>query len=112
MVEQYSEQLDHVFRALADSTRRAMLRRLSEGELSVGELAAPCEMSLAAASKHIRILENAGLVNRTIHGRTHLCTLSPAAMAEAHAWLACYERFWTDRLDALESILAQGDDNE
>ncbi|CAN5707944.1 metalloregulator ArsR/SmtB family transcription factor [soil metagenome] len=99
------ERLDAVFHALADPTRRAMLRSLADEEKSVGELAAPFEMSLAAASKHIKALEKAGLVGRTVRGRTHLCRLEPAPMAGAHDWLAFYQRFWTSRLDVLEGLL-------
>ncbi|MEI2651881.1 MAG: helix-turn-helix domain-containing protein [Microthrixaceae bacterium] len=82
-----------------------MLRELAAGERSVGELAAPFEMSLAAASKHVKALEAAGLVRREIRGRTHLCRLDPGPLSDAHAWLGFYERFWTTRLDALERLL-------
>jgi DNA-binding transcriptional ArsR family regulator len=109
MVELMPERLDAVFHALADPTRRAMLRRLADEEVSVGDLAAPFQMSLAAASKHIKALEKAGLVGRTVRGRTHLCRLEPAAMAGAHDWLGFYERFWTSRLDVLEGLLRQPD---
>ncbi|HEX7048500.1 MAG TPA: metalloregulator ArsR/SmtB family transcription factor [Gammaproteobacteria bacterium] len=105
MVENNPEQLDNIFRALADATRRAMLRELSVREHSVGELAAPHRMSLAAASKHVKALEKAGLVERKIAGRTHRVRLAPARLAEAHEWLRYYERFWTERLDALERAL-------
>lgn len=99
--------LDAVFHALGDPTRRAILRELSRGERSVGELAAPFDMSLAAASKHIRALESAGLIRRDIRGRTHLCRLEPGPLADAHHWLAHYERFWTARLDILERLLRE-----
>lgn len=97
--------LDSIFHALADPTRRAMLRQLSEDEHSVTQLAAPFSMSLAAASKHIQTLERAGLVQRTIVGRTHLCRLNAEALAEADGWLSFYRKFWGDRLDALENAL-------
>ena len=100
MVEQQAH-LDAVFHALADPTRRAMLGQLAERELTIGELATPFSMSFAGASKHVRVLENAGLVTRTIQGRTHLCRLQAARLAEADAWLRKYERFWSDKLDAL-----------
>ena len=103
------ERLDAVFHALADPTRRAMLRRLADEEVSVGDLAAPFEMSLAAASKHIKALERAGLVGRTVRGRTHLCHLEPGPLASAHQWLNYYERYWTDRLDRLEQLLREED---
>ncbi len=86
-----------------------MLRDLSSGERSIGQLAEPFAMSLAAASKHVKALESAGLIRREIRGRTHLCRLDPAPLAEAHAWLAHYERFWTGRLDALERLLREED---
>lgn len=109
MVEQEPARLDAVFHALSDATRRAMLRRLADGERSVGELAAPFAMSLAGASKHVKVLETAGLVHRQVRGRTHLCRLDPARLAEAQAWLRHYERFWTGRLDALDALLRAED---
>ncbi len=105
MVQHHSEQLDAVFQALSDPTRREMLRCLTSGERSIGELAAPFRMSFAGASKHVRVLERAGLVHRTVHGRTHRCRLAPAPLAGAFDWLRNYERFWSDRLDALEQEL-------
>lgn len=110
MVDDEVAQLDAVFHALSDSTRRAMLRTLSAGERSVGELAAPFSMSLAGASKHVKVLEGAGLVRREIRGRTHLCRLDAARLAEAQAWLRYYERFWTGRLDALDALLRAEDE--
>jgi len=104
MIE-YPSPLDGVFHALSDPTRRAMLGALATGERSVGELAAPFQISLAAASKHIRTLERAGLVKRTVQGRTHRCALEAAPLAEADGWLRDYAKFWTGRLDALEALL-------
>lgn len=109
MVEREPEQLDAVFRALADPTRRAMLRTLAGGQRSIGELAAPFKMSFAGASKHVKALEAAGLVHRTVRGRTHVCRLDPAPLAAADDWLRFYESFWADRLDALARILDQAD---
>src|SRR6267142_5529565 len=109
MVE-YSTHLDAVFHALADPTRRAMLGHLAMRELTVGELATPFRMSFAGASKHVRVLENAGLVTRAISGRTHLCRLEAARLAEADAWLRRYERFWSEKLDTLESLLRAEDE--
>ena len=103
MVEQ--PKLDAVFHALADPTRRAMLQRLAGAPFSVGELAAPYRMSLAAASKHIKALERAGLVRREVKGRTHLCRLEPTGLEGAHDWLSFYLRFWTAQFDALETQL-------
>jgi DNA-binding transcriptional ArsR family regulator len=108
MVE-YSRHLDAVFQALSDPTRRAMLGQLAERELTIGELATPFKMSFAGASKHVRVLEDAGLVSRTIRGRTHLCRLEAARLAEADAWLRRYERFWSTKLDQLEALLRAED---
>lgn len=99
--------MDDVFQALAHEARRDMLRRLAGHELTVGELAEPFDMSLAAASKHIQVLEHAGLVQRTVMGRKHLCRLNPGPLASAVDWLRFYERFWTDRLDALDALLSE-----
>jgi DNA-binding transcriptional ArsR family regulator len=96
--------LDSVFHALAHDARRDMLRRLAEGELTVGELAAPLAMSLPAASKHLRVLEGAGLVRRTVMGRRHVCRLDPGPLAGADEWLRFYERYWNEQLDALGRI--------
>jgi DNA-binding transcriptional ArsR family regulator len=109
MVEQ-SPHLDAIFHALADPTRRAMLGHLVGRERTIGELATPFRMSFAGASKHVRVLENAGLVTRTIRGRTHVCRLEAARLAEADAWLRRYERFWGENLDALESLLRAEDE--
>jgi DNA-binding transcriptional ArsR family regulator len=109
MVELEVGQLDTVFHALGDTTRRRMLRELALGERTVGELAEPFAMSLAAASKHIKSLENAGLIRREVRGRTHLCRLDPGPLASAHQWLSFYERFWADRLDVLERLLRKED---
>ncbi|WP_202839009.1 ArsR/SmtB family transcription factor [Luteimonas saliphila] len=89
-MDEYPSPLDGVFHALSDPTRRAMLAALLGGERSVGALAAPFEISLAAASKHIRALERAGLLERTVRGRTHLCALRAAPLAQAVAWLDSY----------------------
>ena len=83
----HSQQMDAVFQALAHEARRDMLRRLAGHELSVGELAAPLAMSLPAASRHINVLEHAGLVHRTVQGRRHLCRLTPGPLASAVDWL-------------------------
>lgn len=97
--------MDAVFHALSHGARRDMLGRLAAGERSVGELALPFAMSLAAVSKHIKVLEGAGLVKRTVRGRRHVCRLAPQPLAEASEWLAFYERFWSERLDGLEAML-------
>jgi DNA-binding transcriptional ArsR family regulator len=107
MVERNEPRLDSVFHALGDATRRQMLRALAREEQSVGELAAPFAMSLAAASKHVKSLENAGLVRREVRGRTHVLRLDPGPLASAHRWLDFYARFWSGRLDVLERLLAE-----
>lgn len=109
MVEYTAPDLNAVFHALGDATRRRMLRDLAGGARSVGQLAEPFAMSLAAASKHIKALEQAGLIRREVRGRTHLCRLDPRPLAGAHDWLGFYERFWTDRLDVLERLLRAED---
>jgi DNA-binding transcriptional ArsR family regulator len=112
MVELSGRQLDTVFHALGDATRRRMLRELSRGKRTVSELAEPFAMSLAAASKHIKALENAGLIRREVHGRTHICRLEPGPLASAHEWLGFYERYWTVRLDVLERLLLEDDERK
>ncbi|WP_296600618.1 helix-turn-helix transcriptional regulator [Phenylobacterium sp.] len=97
--------LDAVFHALGDATRRGMLADLALGQRTVGELAAPFDMSLAAASKHIKALEKAGLVRRTVRGRTHICALDAQPLHDAHDWIAAYAQFWSARLDVLEGLL-------
>ena len=109
MVELQPPQLDSVFHALGDATRRQMLRDLADGERTVGQLAQPFSISLAAASKHIKALENAGLIRREVRGRTHLCHLEPGPLASAHEWLNYYEGYWTGRLDRLEQLLREED---
>lgn len=109
MVEHNEHQLDVLFQALADSTRRGMLASLAEEAQTVSSLAEPYDMSLAAASKHIKKLEAAGLVERDIVGRVHHCRLSPDKLKQASVWLKTYERFWNNRLDALEEALRAED---
>src|SRR5260221_14144400 len=109
MVELETPQLNSIFHALGDATRRSMLRELAAGERTVSQLAEPFSISLAAASKHIKALENAGLIRREVRGRTHLCRLDPGPLASAHEWLSFYERFWSSRLDMLEQLLRAED---
>lgn len=97
--------MDAVFHALSDPTRRAILVELGGGERTIGALAEPLPMSLAGASKHIGVLERAGLVRRRVQGRTHLCSLQPEGVQAVRDWLDFYERFWSERLDALERAL-------
>lgn len=107
MVEQTSDDLDRVFGALSDPTRRTMLRRLADGTCTVSELAEPFAMSFAAAAKHVKVLEQAGLLCRTIEGRSHRCRIEPGPLANADRWLAYYEHFWSLRLDDLERALTR-----
>jgi DNA-binding transcriptional ArsR family regulator len=109
MVELHTPRLDSIFHALGDATRRRMLRELARRERTVSQLAEPFAMSLAAASKHIKALENAGLIRREVRGRTHMCHLDPGPLASAYRWLSFYECFWTHRLDLLERLLRQED---
>jgi DNA-binding transcriptional ArsR family regulator len=101
MVEHAVADMDAVFHALANGARRDMLGRLATRELTVTELAQPLTMSLAAASKHIKVLEGAGLIERTVDGRRHVCRLDPQPLHSAAEWLQFYERHWAQRLDAL-----------
>jgi len=109
MVELQTAQLDSVFHALGDATRRQMLQQLAGGERTVGELAKPFAMSFAGASKHVKVLEDAGLIRREVRGRTHICRLEPGPLASADKWLRYYERFWTGSLDTLERLLREDD---
>lgn len=99
--------LDRTLLALADPTRRAILRRLTVGEARVTELARPFPMSLNAVSKHIRVLEQAELVRRRRVGREHILTFNPAPLRDATAWIAAQEAAWSQRLDALDVLLAE-----
>lgn len=99
--------LSSKFAALADPTRRAILSRLVRGETSVTELAAPFAMSLPAVSKHLKVLEHAGLVTRGRAAQWRPCKIEPAALREVDDWLEEYRRFWDARLDRLENYLAE-----
>ena len=102
-------QLDNTLIALADPTRRAILERLTQGAAKVTEVAAPFPISLNAISKHIRILERAGLVQRRISGRDHMLSLNQQPLDETAAWIEQTRAFWTSRLDALEALLKAED---
>lgn len=106
MVE-YEDRLGSVFFALSNDTRRKMVRMLAKRPYRITELAPKFDISLAAVSKHMQTLERAGLVDREIKGREHFCTLKPAALSRAYAWLGGYERYWNARLDALERVLSE-----
>ncbi|AGL18512.1 helix-turn-helix transcriptional regulator [Actinoplanes sp. N902-109] len=101
------EQLDAVFTALSDRTRRDIVARLSVAEATVKELAAPYEMSMQAVSQHLRVLERSGLISRGRHRQTRPCRLEPAALETALTWLEESRRTWSQRMDRLETRLAQ-----
>ena len=105
------ERLDQVFHALANRTRRALLNRLAEGPVMVTELANPFAMSLPSVSKHLKVLERAGLVTRAVDGRIHRCTLAAEALQDVEVWLEHYRGFWRDTLDALSLHVEGGDDD-
>jgi len=107
MVKYSDAMLDHVFAALADRTRRGVLESLSGRSLAVSELAAPHEMSLPGFMKHLRVLEDVGLIARSKEGRVVSCELSAAPMKTAAAWMSRYEKFWTEKLDSLARYLYQ-----
>ena len=115
MVKYQTDTLSTTFQALADPTRRAILARLSTGEASVGELAEPFAMSLPAVSKHLTVLEGAGLILRERQGRVRRCQVQAAPLRAASEWIDAYRRFWDDRFDALARYLddqgAADDDN-
>jgi DNA-binding transcriptional ArsR family regulator len=104
--------LDSTFAALSDATRRGILARLAGGEASVTELAKPYDMSLPAVSKHLRVLESAGLVARSKDGRVHRCRLEAAPMKSAADWIAHYRQFWEAQLDSLQRYLENSTEKE
>jgi DNA-binding transcriptional ArsR family regulator len=103
------DQLSHTFAALADPTRRAILARLALGETSVTELAKPFEMSMPAVSKHLKVLERAGLIARGREAQWRPCRLEARPLKEASSWIEEYRRFWAPHLDALERYLDRMD---
>ena len=112
MVKYQTDPLSGVFSALADPTRRAILARLTLGDSSVGELAEPFEMSLPAVSKHLKVLETAGLIEREVEGRVHRCQLNAAAMKDAADWIEHCRRFWEAQFDALSRYLEKTQDRK
>ena len=100
--------MDQLLGAVADSTRRAILARLVAGDARVTEVASEFPISLNSVSKHVRMLERAGLVRRTIRGRDHVLSLDAAPLADAAAWIANYQRFWEQRLEALDQLMTKG----
>ena len=105
MVNYSARRLDATFSSLADPTRRAIVQRLARGTATVKELAAPFQVSLPAISKHLRILEQAGLLKRQKQGRVHHCRLDTDRLAEAGKWIEHYKAFWEQRFDALDTYL-------
>jgi len=106
MVERYRDQLSRVLAAVADPTRRAIMQTLARGPATIGEIAKPFPVSFNAVSKHMMVLERAGLIQREVRGRQRVCRLRPRALRPANAWLEQYRHFWETRLDALEQYLA------
>jgi DNA-binding transcriptional ArsR family regulator len=105
------ERLDVTFSALADPTRRGMLASLALGEKSIGELAEPFAMSFAGASKHVKVLEDAGLIARRKVGRTHFISIDAKPLEEAERWMRQWERFWNIRLDRLQALVEAEKEN-
>ncbi|MEE9186566.1 MAG: metalloregulator ArsR/SmtB family transcription factor [Bacteroidota bacterium] len=112
MVNNTSSSLDTTFSALADPTRRAILARLARGETSVTKLARPFDMSLPAVSKHLGVLEHAGLIRREKKGRIHRCRFIAGPMKDAALWIERYRRFWEGRLEALAEYLEKSNKKE
>lgn len=107
MVEYPQEGLNRVFSAVADPTRRAILQALAKKPATITEIAKPFRVSLNAVSKHVMVLERAGLVRREVQGREHVCSLEARPLQDATAWLDYYRQFWEVRLDALERYVAR-----
>jgi DNA-binding transcriptional ArsR family regulator len=107
MVNQRSQQLDSTFAALADPTRRAILARLTQGEASVKELAEPFEISAPAITKHLKVLERAGLIVRSRNAQQRPCKLDPTPLKDIAAWIAVYRQFWSESFDRLDDYLVE-----
>lgn len=107
MVSNRAPRLDRVFQALAHPARRAMLRQLATGERNLSELAAPLRMTFPAASKHVRVLERARLLDRRVAGRQHLCRLRPAPLRAATEWTDQFRQLWEERFQALDMLLEE-----
>ena len=108
----HTRRLDDVFGALSDPTRRRIVERLTRGEMTAGALAAGFPLSLPAVSKHLKVLERSGLLQRTIVGREHRCRLDPRAMRTAAGWLEAQERFWNARFDKMDELLSHAPNEE
>jgi DNA-binding transcriptional ArsR family regulator len=107
MVKSKNQELDHIFHALSDPTRRSILHDLGKREKTVGEIARPYRMSLAAISKHLKVLEMARLIARRKEGSHHFVSLNPETLKTAEEWLSYYEQFWNDRLAALRNLMEE-----
>ncbi len=107
MVNYDEQQLNQIFSALSDPTRRAMLLRLTDEAMSVADLSKPFNITKSAITKHLKVLENSGLLSRNIEGRVHRCRLEPKPLAVISEWVSFYERFWNNKLDALDAYLAE-----
>ncbi len=107
-----NREVDAVFAALADPSRRAILERLAAGEATVGAVAAPLDMALPSVSKHVKVLERAGLVVRRVRGREHWLRLAPHGFASAADWMTHYAQFWSDSADRLAEVVADLSSNE
>ena len=103
----HSAELNRIFSALSDPTRRAILQGLTRGPATINEVAKPFSVSLSAVSKHVMVLEHAGLLRREIKGREHYCWIEPRPLREADEWLEHYRQFWEQRIDALEAYVAR-----
>ena len=106
-MSQEQKKLDKIFMALAVTTRRELVRMLALGSHTMNELAAPFDISLAAVSKHVKVLEDVGLVSRQVKGRSHHISLKAQSLALALDWISVYRRFWLDKLDELEQVLQE-----
>jgi DNA-binding transcriptional ArsR family regulator len=111
MVKSNAVRLDSIFHALSDSTRRSILRDVSAKEKTVGEVAKPYAMSLAAVSKHLKVLEEAELIARERRGNFQIVRLNAKSLRPAEEWLAFYERFWSEKIDSLQRYLEEGEDD-
>ena len=107
MVNYTENELNTIFSALSDPTRRAMLSRLANEDMSVADLSQPFAMTKPAITKHIKVLENAGLLSRTIEGRVHRCRIKPEPLKAVSKWVSFYEQFWNKKLDALDHYLRE-----
>jgi DNA-binding transcriptional ArsR family regulator len=112
MVNNSLLELDEVFSALSDPTRRTILERLRQGQASITEIAEPFEISLPAISKHLKVLEKAGLISNVKEGRTHYLHLNPQPMKAALEWLEFYRQMWEEQLDSLADFLEETEPHE